>query len=96
MRRSNDQSIREILTGIFREPALRDKLTETQIRQGWPTWFGTAVARYTDELRFSRGTLEVRLNSATLRQEYRLMAERLRDRVNGELGGEPVRKVLVR
>ncbi len=96
MRRHNDQHVRDILGAIFREPKLRDKLVETQIRQAWPQWFGPAVARYTDSMSFHRGVLELRFSSAPLRSEYRMMADRLRDKVNEGLGEALVKKVLVR
>ena len=96
MPRHNEQSVRDILRAVFQDYRLDDKLLETQIKQGWPEWMGPAVARYTDSMQFRRGELEIRFTSATLRQEYRMQAERLRAKINEHLGKELVKKVAVR
>lgn len=92
-RRSNDQSIAQVLQSIFQDYRLEDKLLETQLRQRWPEITSAAVARYTDDIRLQRGILRLRFRSAPMREQFRYSAEQLRMAVNEAMGSEIVRKV---
>jgi len=93
--RQNDQSVRDILRAVFQDYRLEDKLIEVQLQQRWPELMGPAVARYTDEIKLSKGVLRLRFSSAPMRDQFRYSTEQLRAKINEELGGEVVRQVVV-
>jgi predicted nucleic acid-binding Zn ribbon protein len=95
MRRHNDQKLRDVLLAVFQDYALEDKLLEVQLRQRWPEIMGPAVARYTDEIKLSKGVLRLRFSSAPMRDQFRYSTAALRDQVNEALGGNPVRDVQI-
>ena len=94
-RRSNDQSVRDILKSVFKDYRLEDKLVEVQLRQRWPEIMGPAVARYTDEITLQRGVLRLRFSSAPMREQFRLSADQLRQTINDAMGEPIVSKVNV-
>ncbi|MBI1192456.1 MAG: DUF721 domain-containing protein [Bacteroidetes bacterium] len=95
IRRQNDQSVRDILRAVFQDYRLEDKLVEVQLQQRWPDMMGPAVARYTDEIKLSKGILRLRFSSAPMRDQFRYSTEALRSKINEELGGEVVKRVVV-
>lgn len=95
IRRQNDQSVRDILRAVFQDYRLEDKLVEVQLQQRWPDMMGPAVARYTDEIKLSKGILRLRFSSAPMRDQFRYSMEALRSKINEELGGEVVKQVVV-
>ncbi len=96
MRKTNEQSVKEVLKELLDAYRLKSKLDETRIRDAWATVMGPTIARYTQELRLRRSKLTVVISSASLRQELHFGRDKIRTNMNEALGEELIKDVEVR
>ena len=68
-RKSNEQSLGEVIQDYLRESGWQQKLEEIKIITEWDKLLGPTLAKYTDEVFIKNKQLHIRLKSATLRQE---------------------------
>lgn len=69
MRRTEIQSIGELISQMLRENGLERPLMERRVIAAWPEVLGPLVASYTGEISINNGVLYVHIKSAPLRQE---------------------------
>lgn len=95
MRRSNEQSLAEVIARLVEGSGMRDKLDQLDVTAAWDEVAGPMVARHTTGIRLRRGRLLLRFDSAPLRQEISYGKEMLVERINAHLGREVVREITV-
>ncbi|MHA7109076.1 DUF721 domain-containing protein [Sunxiuqinia elliptica] len=96
MRRSNTQKLSEVLRDYIEENKLQKKLTEIDLIASWEQVVGKTIARYTESLRISNGTLFVKTSSPALRSELVMMKEQLKARLNEQAGEQLIREIIFR
>ena len=96
MRRSNTQRLSDVLKDYIQENKLDKKLTEVDLIASWEIVVGKTIARYTESLHISNGTLFVKTSSPALRSELVMMKEQLRTRLNEQAGSEIVKEIVFR
>jgi predicted nucleic acid-binding Zn ribbon protein len=96
MRRDNEQSLGAAIKNMLQKRGLDEKLLETEIYQRWEELAGKEINLKTKKVRFRNGTLEVFINSASLRQNLNMEKENLRQQVNMRLRNAPVQSLIVR
>lgn len=96
MRRSNTQKLSEVLRDYIEENKLQKKLTEVDLIASWEQVVGKTIARYTESLRISNGTLFVKTSSPALRSELVMMKEQLKARLNEQAGEQLIREIIFR
>jgi len=96
MRRSNTQKLSDVLKDYIEENRLQKKLTEVDLIASWETVVGKTIAKYTESLRISNGTLFVKTTSPALRSELVMMKEQLRTRLNEHAGSELIKEIVFR
>ena len=96
MRRSNTQKLSAILKDYLEENHLQKKLTEVDLIASWEKVVGKVIAKYTESLRISNGTLFVKTSSPAMRSELVMMKEQLRSRLNEYAGEELIREIVFR
>jgi hypothetical protein len=84
--------IQESLRGL----GLADRLREAEIWRVWPGVVGATVAARAQPLRIINGTLTVAVTSAPWIQELRFMTGMIKEKLNGSLGGEVVREIVLK
>jgi hypothetical protein len=90
MKKSNTQSISDVLESFFKEnPLLARKLAETRLINSWGKVLSPAILRYTGQLFIKNQCLYVKINSSIVKSELILCREQLIRDLNKE-AGEPV------
>lgn len=96
MRRSNTQKLSEVLRDYIEQNNLNKKLTEVELIASWEQVVGRTIARYTESLKMSNGTLFVKTSSPALRSELVMMKEQLKARLNEHAGSTIVNDIVFR
>jgi predicted nucleic acid-binding Zn ribbon protein len=96
MRRSNAQSLEEVLRDYLREMKMDRKLKEVDVVQSWENMVGKTIAHYTSNIWLSKKILYVEINSSVVKNELLMMREEIRQRLNQEAGEEMVEKIVFR
>jgi len=94
MRKSNTQSISNVLKSYVRENNLERKLNELDLIKSWESVMGKTVSRYTGNLYIQNSTLFVETTSPIVRNELLMMKEEIRVRLN-EIAGEELIKTII-
>ncbi len=94
MRKSNTQSISDVLKSYVQENKLERKLSELDLIKSWESVMGKTVARYTGNVYIQNNTLFVETTSPIVRNELLMMKEEIRVRLN-EIAGEELIKTII-
>ena len=95
-RKSNEQSLGEIIQDYLRESGWQQKLDEIKIITEWDKVLGPTLAKYTDEVFIKNKQLHIRLKSATLRQELSYQKSELVQQLNNSVGKEVITDVILK
>lgn len=96
MRKSNTQSISQVLKSYVHENKLERKLNELDLIKSWESVMGKMVARYTGNLYIQNNTLFVETTSPIVRNELLMMKEEIRVRLNEVVGEELIKTIIFR
>ncbi len=94
MRKSNTQSLSQVLREYISEMRMDRKLKEVNVVQSWEEVLGKTISRYTRNVYFSKGILFVEINSAVVKNELVMMREEIRKRLNEQAGEEIITKIV--
>ncbi len=94
MRRSNTQSLGELLKEYIHEKQFDRKLKEVDIVQNWEQLLGKTIAHYTRNIYIRNGILYVEITSAVVKNELFLMREEIGRRINENAGEEIIRRIV--
>ncbi|WP_319502913.1 DUF721 domain-containing protein [uncultured Draconibacterium sp.] len=94
MRRSNTQSLSEVLKQYIEENRIERKLKEVDIVQGWENLLGKTIARYTRNIYIRNRILYVEITSAVVKNELFLMREEICRRINQNAGEEMITRIV--
>ena len=95
MRKSNENSLKEVIDQLLEQYKLRDRLNEVRIRQSWETIMGQAINKRTSSIRIKDNTLLINVTSAPLREELQYQRSKILEMMNKELGGEFLKVVII-
>tara|TARA_B100000900_G_C20583650_1_gene718612 strand:+ start:1880 stop:2191 length:312 start_codon:yes stop_codon:yes gene_type:complete len=95
-RKSNEQSLGEVIQDYLRESGWQQKLDEIKIITEWDKMLGPTLAKYTDEVFIKNKQLHIRLKSATLRQELSYQKSELVQQLNNSVGKEVITDVILK
>ena len=94
MKRSNAQSIGELIRHYLRQESLETPLNEVRLIQAWPEVLGPVINSYTKELYIKNQVLYVHLTSAVLRQELMMGREILVRNLNAKVGAQVITNII--
>jgi predicted nucleic acid-binding Zn ribbon protein len=94
MKRSNTQSLSEVLREYVRVMRMDRKLKEVDVIGSWETILGKTIARYTRNVFLSKQVLYVEIDSPVVKNELLMMREEIRLRLNELAGDEMVKKIV--
>ncbi len=81
---------------MLREYQLDGRLKDFQVRAIWQRLMGKSLGNYISKVRVREGVLYVTVLSSPLRQELTIAREKIRERLNEEMGEPYVREVVIR
>jgi hypothetical protein len=84
--------VQESLAGL----GLAERLREAEIWRIWPDVVGATLASRAQPVRIINGTLTVAVSSAPWMQELRFMTGMIKEKLNGRLGAEVVREIVLK
>jgi len=96
MRKSNEQSVGEVLAEMLKTFKLKTRLDETRIRELWVEVMGQLIASYTTDIQLRRKKLVVIISSAPLRQELSYGRDKIKQNMNQALGEALIEEVDIR
>ena len=95
MRNENEESLKTIIDRMLKSYRLDDGYQSVNIKKAWEDMTGTAVANQTEDIHFNRGVLHIRMKSPAMSQEFSYAREKIRKRLNENLGRELIREVVI-
>ncbi|HSO87983.1 MAG TPA: DUF721 domain-containing protein [Draconibacterium sp.] len=94
MRRSNTQSLSEVLRDYVKGTSIEKKLKEVDIVQSWEELLGKTIAHYTKNISLKNKILYLEINSSVVKNELFMMREEIRRKLNERAGEELVEKII--
>lgn len=94
MRRSNTQSLSEVLKEYIEQNRIDQKLKEVDVVQGWENLLGKTIAHYTKNIYIRNRILFVEISSAVVKNELFMMREEIVRRINENAGRNVVSKII--
>ncbi len=95
-RKSNEQSIKDVINDLFESNHMKGKLAEINIINNWEKLVGNLIAKNTSKIYFNKGKLYLHIDSAPLRNELNYSRSKIVELVNKEAGVELIDDVVVR
>ena len=96
MKKENNTTFGEVLKLWIDENRLQSNLHETKIRTLWANTMGKTIATYTSNISVRKNVLYLTILSAPLRQELSFSKDKIKKRMNDELGEEFIREVVIK
>lgn len=96
MRKKNDQSISEALQDMIQEYKLGPQLNESRVKSLWTELMGKTISTYTSNISVRKNVLYLTILSAPLKHELSYAKDKIRDLLNGELGEDFIKEVVIR
>ena len=94
MRRSNIQSLSEVLKEYVKEANIEKKLKEVDVVQSWEELLGKTIAHYTTDISIKNKVLYVKISSPVVKNELFMMRVEIRKKLNEKAGEEMVSKII--
>lgn len=96
IRKTNEQSLGEVIKQIIKDFQFKDKLLEVKINAAWKKVMGPQIESYTDRLVFKNSELTIYLKSAPLREELHMARTRIVSLINKELKENAIKEIILR
>jgi len=94
MRRSNTQSLSDVLKEYIKQNQMDQKLKEVDVVQGWENLLGKTIAHYTKNIYIRYGILYVEISSSVVKNELFMMREEIVRKINENAGKNVVSKII--
>ncbi len=96
MRKSDSQSIGEVLSEYIKSMRIDSRLQEQKVIKLWPELMGPAIEKVTKKVYLKEGKLYVELSSSVARNELLMMREGIITVLNKRVGGEIVKEIVLK
>lgn len=95
-RKSNEQSIKDVISDFIQSNHMKNKLIEINIINNWGKIVGDLIAKNTTKIYFYKSKLFIHIESAPLRNELNYSKSKILELVNKEAGEDLIDEVVVR
>lgn len=96
MRKTNEQSLGEVIKQWLKHSNMEEKITEVRINASWEKVMGSDIQKLTERLVYRKRILTVYLRSAPLREELSMAKTKIAQMINKEAGSNVVDEVIFR
>lgn len=96
MRKSNEQSIKDVISEMLSSYQIKDKLAEVDIVQQWEKLMGKLIAKNTQKIYIKDKKLFLYIESSALKQELTYSKSKIIDIINKESGTQLIHEVIIR
>ncbi len=94
MKRTNTQSIREVIRQYLEEMHLDRKLREVALVNEWEELVGKIIASKTERIYIHHEVLYVHIRSSVVKHELMMISEELKEALNKKAGEVLVREIV--
>ena len=94
MRRSNTQSLGEVMKEFIKANRIERKLKEVDVVQSWEKLLGKTIASYTRNIYIRKKILFVEISSSVVKNELFMMREEIKRKINEKEGEEIVKTII--
>lgn len=95
-RNTGNLSLGDVLKDFIQTNKLDSGLDKVNVKEAWDKMMGTAISKYTTDLRLEGSTLYVQLSSSVLREELSYGIDKIIKMLNEELGKDLIKKLVLR
>lgn len=95
-RRGEAISLGDAISDWLRLSGHGSRLEDARTEQAWKEVMGEAVFRKTRFIRVRDGVMTVELDSAPMKEEFLMARSRIVELINGHLGKQALREVIIR
>jgi hypothetical protein len=95
-RKSNEQTIQEVLKELVDSKPMKSKLTEVNLVNAWEQLVGPLIAKHTKKIYLSKGKLFLHIESPALKNELTYSRGKLIELVNQFAGEALIDEVIIR
>lgn len=96
MRKSNTQSISDVLKETFKLLKIDHKLKELELMNSWKDVVGVYIANKTKDMYIKNKVLFVKVDSSVVRNELLIIRESLISRLNSAVNQEVIAGIVIR
>ncbi|MBK8807457.1 MAG: DUF721 domain-containing protein [Bacteroidales bacterium] len=96
MRKSNTQTINEMVDSFFKHWGLDRKRKEMRIINQWDEIVGLTISRVTTNIYINKEILFLQINSSLVRNELLMIKSGLIDKINRMSGEEIIKDIVIR
>lgn len=96
MRRTQSETVSDVVWQYLREQGLEMPLNQYRIIQAWNSVMGKTVSRYTSNLEIHNQTLYVTMTSASLKNEIMMRRTELAKALNAYVGAQVISSIIVK
>ena len=96
MRKSNDQTIGEVIQELISQYKLEGKLNSINIIDSWQDVVGDMISQHTKNLYVKNRILFVTLDSAALKNELSFAKSKIVKALNEKVGTESIKEIVFR
>ena len=96
MRKTNEESLKEVLKKLVEHYRWKGRLNQERIRSVWKERMGRTINDYTTDIRVFGDKLYISISSAALRQELSMDKEKIKEMMNEAIGEQFLKEVVVR
>ncbi len=90
MRKSNDQTLKEVLKEFSEQKKFKNKLNIKKLEMIWNELFGALAGSHTEKIFLSNNVATVYLNSSSLRKELHLNKKLILQQLNNRMNAEEI------
>ncbi|MCD6200213.1 MAG: DUF721 domain-containing protein [Bacteroidales bacterium] len=94
MKRTNTQSIREVIRQYLKEMQLDRKLQEVALVNEWENLVGKIIASKTERIYIHHEVLYVHIRSSVVKHELIMISEELKEALNKKAGEVLVKEII--
>jgi hypothetical protein len=96
MRKSNQQTLGQLLNILVKENHLSSGLTLAELQNGWKDIAGEFIAKHTIDLKIVKNILYIRMDNAACREELMYRRSELMQEVNKVSLGVKITEIVIR
>ncbi|MBS4012753.1 MAG: DUF721 domain-containing protein [Bacteroidetes bacterium] len=94
VRKSNEQSLGEVIKDMIDQLKWSDKINEQKIVDCWAKIMGANIMAYTGSIELRKKTLTVHIKSAALKNELNFGKSKIIASLNKEMGSELIKEIV--
>ncbi len=96
MRKSNEQSLGEVIKQVIKDLKPDEKITRVKIISSWEKVMGPQIHSLTSKVEYRNKILTVYLKSAPLREELSMAKTKIATMINKDVGSRAVDEIVFR